>query len=174
MRIALSGTPGCGKTTLAAVAARHGWKVVDVKAWAKQEGCVVGFDDADHADIIDVEALAERMPKQAGPPKVIYEGHLSHLLPVDAVWIVRCDPFILRPRLEARGYKRGKVLENLEAEALDVILMEALEKHLRIVQRDGTRRSPEELYSAFAGVDFDALKRPDLEPVDWSDQLPFT
>ncbi len=172
MRVALTGTPGCGKTTLAAVAARHGWHVVDVKAWAKTEDCVVGFDKEDRAEVLDMDALADRVPNDDGS-KVLYEGHLSHLLPVDGVWVVRCDPMILRGRLEERGYKAAKVVENLEAEALDVILQEALEATPRVVQRDGTRRTPEALYSAFAGVRLDALKGPELEPVDWSGQLPF-
>ncbi|MEK6985885.1 MAG: adenylate kinase family protein [Candidatus Thermoplasmatota archaeon] len=172
MRVALTGTPGCGKTTLAAEAAKHGWRVVDVKAWATAERCVVGFDAHDDAKVIDIEALATRLPADDGS-KVLYEGHLSHLLPVDGVWVVRCDPAILRTRLKARGYSRAKVLENLEAEALDVILMEALDQDLPVVQRDGTRRTPSELYSSFAGVRFDGLKAPDLDPVDWSDQLPF-
>jgi adenylate kinase len=104
---------------------------------------------------------------------VLYEGHLSHLLPVDGVWLVRCDPQVLRGRLAARKYPTSKVLENLEAEALDVILQEALERFDHLVQRDGTRRTPQALYSAFTGVRLDRLKEPDLEPVDWSEQLPF-
>lgn len=172
MRVALTGTPGCGKTTLAAEAAKHGWRVVDVKAWAKAEGCVVGYDEIDQAVAIDTDRLAKRMPRDDGT-KVMYEGHLSHLLPVDGVWVVRCDPQVLRGRLTARGYSQPKVVENLEAEALDVILQEALEATTRVVQRDGTRRTPSQLYSSFAGVRFDALKAPDLDPVDWSDQLPF-
>lgn len=172
MRVALTGTPGCGKTTIAAVAASKGWRVVDVKAWAKAEGCVVDYDERDQAVVIDVETLAERVPADDGS-KVLYEGHLSHLLPVDGIWVVRCDPAILRGRLEARGYSKAKVLENLEAEALDLILQEALENTERVVQRDGTRRTPSELYSSFAGVQFDGLKAPDLDPVEWSGQLPF-
>lgn len=171
MRVALTGTPGVGKTTVAAVAARHGWRVVDVKAWAREVGAIAGYDAEDAAFAIDVRKLARKLPKDDGS-KVLYEGHLSHLLPVDAAWVIRCDPRVLRPRLVARGYGPAKVAENLEAEALDVILQEALPLR-RVIQRDGSRRSPEELFKAFAEVGFDSLKAPDLEPVDWSDQLPF-
>jgi adenylate kinase len=170
MRVALTGTPGVGKTTVAQVAAEHGWRVVDVKAWAKEVGAVAGYDAKDEAFAIDVQKLARRVPTDDGS-KVLYEGHLSHLLPVDGAWVIRCDPRILRHRLAARRYRWSKVLENLEAEALDVLLQEALLLP-RVVQRDGSRRSPEELFKAFAEVDFDSLKEPDLEPVDWSDQLP--
>jgi adenylate kinase len=172
MRVALTGTPGVGKTSLAAVAARHGWAVVDVKAWAREQGCVVGYDEDDQAEVVDVEALARRMPDGGRGGRVLLEGHLSHLLPVDAAWVVRCDPDVLRGRLEARGYGAAKVRENLEAEALDLILSEALDHAPRVVQRDGTRRSPEELYKAFADAGLAGPKAADLEPVDWSDRLP--
>lgn len=169
VRVALTGTPGVGKTTLAALAAGDGWTVVDVKEWARREGCVVGFDEADQAAVIDVKRLAKRMPKGG---RLLFEGHLSHLLPVDVAWVVRCDPDVLRGRLQARGYPAAKVVENLEAEALDLILQEALDGVPRVIQRDGTRRSPQALYKAFADAGLGSAKADDLEAVDWSDRLP--
>jgi adenylate kinase len=171
VRVALTGTPGVGKTTLAAVAALRGWAVVDVKAWARDQGCVVGYDGEDQAEVIDVAALARRMPEG---DRVLLEGHLSHFLPVDVAWVVRCDPDVLRTRLEARGYAPAKVAENLEAEALDLILSEALDHCPRVVQRDGTRRTAEALYKAFADAGLAGPKAGDLEPVDWSDRLPIS
>lgn len=170
MRVALTGTPGAGKTTLAAEAVRHGWAVVDLKAWAQAAGAVVGHDALDQADVLDVARL--RRQRKALPADCLVEGHLSHLLGLDAAWVVRCDPEVLRGRLLARGYPAAKVHENLEAEALDIILLEALDATPRVVQRDGTRRTPAELFAAFAEVRLDALKAPDLEPVDWSNRLP--
>lgn len=169
-RIALTGTPGVGKTTVGMLAAREGWRVVDVRGWAEEVGAIAGYDAKDQAVAIDVKKLARKLPKDDGL-SVLYEGHLSHLLPMDGAWVIRCDPRVLRPRLVARGYSPSKVRENLEAEALDVILQEALPLR-RVVQRDGTRRTPEQLFKAFAEVEVDSLKAPDLEPVDWSDQLP--
>lgn len=169
VRVALTGTPGVGKTTVAAVAAGNGWTVVDVKAWARQAGCVVAYDEADQAVVIDVDRLAERMPDG---DRLVFEGHLSHLLPVDQAWVVRCDPAVLRPRLEARGYAPAKVAENLEAEALDLLLSEALDHCPRVLQRDGTRRTPQQLFQAFAEASPGGPKEDDLEAVDWSDRLP--
>ncbi len=171
MRVALTGTPGVGKTTLAAVAAASGWRLVDVKAWARKAGAVVGHDAHDEADVIDVDKLSRLVPADDGT-RVVYEGHLSHLLALDVVWLVRCDPKVLGTRLAARGYARAKIVENLEAEALDIVLQEALDQELRVIQRDGTRRSPVALFKAFADATLDSSKGNDLEPVDWSDQLP--
>ena len=171
VRVALTGTPGVGKTSLAKVAAAHGWRVVDVKAWARQAGCIAGHDAEDEADAIDVDRLAANVPPDDGRP-VLYEGHLSHFLGLDEAWVVRCDPQVLRGRLQARGYRPAKVQENLEAEALDIILQEALDCTPRVIQRDGSRRSPEALFAAFAESGRAAPKGHDLEPVDWSSQLP--
>ncbi len=170
MRIAVTGTPGVGKSTLVAEGERRGYRIVDVKAWAKKEGCVVDFDEDDDADVIDVVELAHLVPDDDGS-KVLYDGHLSHLLDLDVVWVLRCDPRVLRERLEARGYKAAKVDENTEAEALDLILQEALDGGKNVVQRDATHRSPEALFDAFVAATRPMMTEPDLEAVDWSDQL---
>lgn len=170
-RIALTGSPGVGKTTVATLGSRlHAWKVVDVKQWALDVGLAEDFDEHDQAHVVDVEGLAlEHEWEQAPQVTTVYEGHLAHLLPVDAAWVLRCDPRVLRPRLEARAYSRAKVVENLEAEALDIILQECLDRFADVTAVDATRRSPEEVLSKLA-----AAKRGHVvEPVDWSDQLPF-
>lgn len=176
LRIALSGTPGVGKTTVAQLAGKAGYRVVDVKAWAKAAGAIAGHDPEDEADAIDLDLLAATMladPRATG--SVMYEGHLAHLLPVDVAWVIRCDPRVLARRLSSRGYKAAKVRENLEAEALDIILQEALDSDARVIQRDGTKRTAQELLTAFEQATRRAsgsAEPPDLEPVDWSDQLP--
>lgn len=169
VRVALTGTPGVGKTSVAAVAAQNGWHVVDVKAWAKKEGCVVAYDALDQADVIDVTQLGKRMPKG---DRLLFEGHLSHLLPVDQAWVLRCDPLVLRSRLEQRGYPAAKVRENLEAEAVDLLLSEAVDHVPRVLQRDGTRRTPQAVFQSFAEAEPGAPKEDDLEAVDWSHRLP--
>ncbi|MGB0653340.1 MAG: hypothetical protein ACPGQL_09090, partial [Thermoplasmatota archaeon] len=105
---------------------------------------------------------------------------LAHLLDVDEAWVLRCDPRVLRGRLEARGYPPGKVTENLEAEALDLILMEALDSDARVVQVDVTERSPADAVEALlaastfrATAGGEPLADHAIEHVDWSDQLPF-
>lgn len=171
LRIALTGTPGVGKTTVAALAAKKfGWKVVDVKKWALDIGLSEDYDTQDEAHVVDVEGLSLEKDWEGTPTvTTLYDGHLSHYMPVDVAWVIRCDPDVLRPRLQARGYKPEKVRENLEAEAIDVILQECLARFRSVISVDGTRRSPEETLSAFAAS---KPKGHQVEPVDWSDRLP--
>lgn len=167
MIIAITGTPGVGKTTLAGlVAKRPGWRIVDVRALAKEQDAISGRVDGE--DIIDTDLI--ELPKHTGT--LVVEGHLAHHLDAEVAWVVRCDPRVLRQRLEARKYAPAKILDNLEAEALDLVLQEALETSDHVIQRDGTRRSPTELLASFDDAMAKRLKGHDLEPVDWSDQLP--
>ncbi len=155
---------------MAQLLARQGSRVIDLKAWAKETGAIVGHDDQDDADIIDLDELASRMA--ALPEDCFIEGHLAHLLPVDVAWVIRVDPHVLGPRLRTRGYADAKVVENLESEALDIILLEALDNVPLVVQRDATTRSPGELLESFAAAT--ATLGHDIEDVDWTDRLPFT
>ena len=162
--IAITGTPGCGKTTLAGLLRADGRRVADVKTLAEEQGAVAGHDALDDADVVDVDALTI-------PEVDFVEGHLAHLLPCDAIWVIRCDPVKLEARMAARGYGHEKIRENLEAEAMDLILQEALDAGVPVIQRDGTQRTPKALLSAFAEVEPASLNSHDIEPVDWSDWL---
>lgn len=155
--IAITGTPGCGKTTLASLLP----DAIDLKAHAAQVDAVVDYDHADEAAVIDMDAIRIE--------EGIVEGHLSQFLEPDECWVLRCDPRVLEARLEARGYSPEKVRENVEAECLDIILQEALDHAKVVIQRDATHRSPEELLSSF--LSSSGRTEHDLEPVDWTPYL---
>ena len=46
------------------------------------------------------------------------KGHLAHHLPCDVGVVLRCDPDILRERLEKRGYSEKKINDNVEWELM--------------------------------------------------------
>ncbi len=165
--VAITGTPGCGKTTLCELLRAAGHTVLDVHALAAESEAIAGHDADDDAHVIDIDAIQD-LPL---PEDCYVDGHLSHYLAVDEIWVVRCDPDLLRPRMEARGYPPEKIQENWEAECMDLVLLESLDMGVRVVQRDGSRRSPEELLAAFATSGPDPSQDHDIEDVDWSERL---
>jgi adenylate kinase len=60
---------------------------------------------------------------------LILEGHLSHLLDVELVVVLRCHPVELATRLEEKGFSPTKTRENIEAETVDVVLLDAVDIH---------------------------------------------
>ncbi|HLE97151.1 MAG TPA: adenylate kinase family protein [Candidatus Thermoplasmatota archaeon] len=141
-RLALTGTPGTGKTVVARELARRGWGLLDVAQFAKDEGYVLGEDPARPGTfVLDEDAVAERFDADDWPEEpVVVEGHIAHLLPHEAVLVLRCDPVVLMERLRARGWPESKVRENVEAEALSVVAEEC--EGERVIELDTTRAEP--------------------------------
>jgi len=77
---------------------------------------------------------------------IIIEGHLSHYFPqADLVVVFRTEPNILKVRLQKREWKETKILENLEAEALDICTWEAHQVHgSKVHEIETTNITPEE------------------------------
>ncbi|MGZ4864478.1 MAG: adenylate kinase family protein [Halobacteriota archaeon] len=126
MKIGLTGTPGTGKTTISNfLRDEFGLKVVDLNKVISTFQYYVGWDDNRNCGIVDLEALREH-PFEDG---LVIEGHISHQLSVERVIVLRTNPAVLRERLQEKGFSENKIRENIEAEILDVILIEALELH---------------------------------------------
>ena len=120
-RLALPGTPGTGKSTVAQMLSDGGCIVVSVESLAEQNSLLGEVDPADGARVIDTDALHDALaPEWESPPEgtVVVDGHLSHHLPCDAVAVLRCSPEILDSRLTSRGYTAEKVQANCEWELL--------------------------------------------------------
>ncbi len=166
MMTALTGTPGTGKSTIASILKARGMEVLSQKE--TMGPYLLEHDTERDTDIIDDEAWVDAFV----PVEGIIEGHLTHLLPADRVVVLRCRPDILAARLRGRGYADEKVQENAEAEALDAILIEALEVHpeTHITVIDTTEQSPEK-----TADEIEAFIRGDaphsLTVPDWSEFL---
>ncbi|DAC49895.1 MAG: hypothetical protein CL969_00575 [Euryarchaeota archaeon] len=120
-RISITGTPGCGKSSLANHACdKLAFELSQVSELAEKYG-FIGEMDNDDARPIDIDGLAQLLEEKWKLPPTritIIDGHLSHLLPVDAIVILRCNPEILSQRNKARGWSEAKIKENEEWELL--------------------------------------------------------
>lgn len=178
MIIAVTGTPGgVGKTTVSKLLSeRLGYDYVSVKDFALERG--LGEPAGDEVEI-DVDALAKEAGGAAFQDEdVVIDGHLSHHVPADLVVVLRLHPKDVAERLKARGYPRKKLAENVEAELIDVILVEALERNGNVLEVDTTGKTPEEVVEEIlALIDGGGVKRRVGGVVDWSnaydDILPY-
>ena len=165
MRIALTGTPGTGKTT-AAKALSDIYAVYSVRELALDKGCAEPEGDE---LVVDTDCLKMKMELIDGDH--IIEGHLSHHLDPDITIILRCHPAVLMERLLPRNYPEEKLMENLEAEAVDVILEEALGYGKPVYEVDTTERSPDDTVGAI--MDILSGNEEGYEPgkIDWSEVI---
>ncbi|WP_247728597.1 adenylate kinase family protein [Halovivax limisalsi] len=128
MRVAVTGTPGTGKTTATARLAdrldEH--DLVHLNEVIEDESLYTDVDDERDSVIADLDALDAVL---ADRRDVVFESHLAHHLDADRVVVLRCEPATLERRLRERGESEAKARENAESEALDVILSEAVEAH---------------------------------------------
>jgi adenylate kinase len=167
--IAVTGTPGTGKTSACEVLSRRGYAVVDLDEVARREGCIVGRDEPRGSDEVDVDLLQERLRV---PAKVAFlKSHYSHLMATNLVIVLRCRPSVLRARLEARGWPPEKVRENVEAEAIDVITQEAAGRSPLVFEVDTTTGTPEETADAVLGILQGRTRGHKAGSVDWSEEV---
>ena len=123
MRVALTGTPGTGKTTVAG-RVETDRPVVHLTDLVREAGLSEGVDEDRDSLVADLDALEERVPADA-----LVESHLAHHLEAERVVVLRCHPESLRERLAGRGWEASKVAENAESERLDLLLSEAVARH---------------------------------------------
>lgn len=172
MLFALTGTPGCGKTSIAEILVKEGINVVFLNQFFKENSLLYDFDEESGSYEVDIDQAAELMVglmEEGG--NILVEGHLSHLLPCDEIIVLRCNPSVLKPRLESRGYKPEKVLENMEAEALDVILVESIELSRPTFEVDCTNLSMHEAADAVKSIMNGEGHKYLPGNIDWSEEL---
>ena len=177
MRIALTGTPGTGKSAVGRELRRLGFSVIDLNGLARRRGFLGRRDRARGTREISIERLDGFLRRQA-PCKapVFYEGHVAHLLQVDRAVVLRCSPPTLRRRLAARRYRPEKVLENSLAEALDAITAESVARlgKRRVFELDTSRRKAAPVAAEIARMArrrFRGASRLRPGRIDWSDEV---
>ena len=130
--IIITGTPGVGKSEVArALSKITGRKVIDLNSLAKSSRGIRWRDASRDTAIVNTKALRKALRSEIKEDQqVIIEGHLADLVPDEFVRIaivLRCHPIVLMERLGRRGYSKGKIRENAEAELLDSCLIAAME-----------------------------------------------
>jgi len=164
--IAVSGTPGTGKTTLSKkLAKKLNFIYLDFNETIKKYKLSEGYDKARDTKIVDVKKLNNAFIKEISTIKnllnktsinkklskhsnkkikkgIIIDSHLSHYLPkryVDLCIVTKCDLKVLKKRLKKKKYSKEKIRENLDAEIFDICLNEAKESRHKVIAIDTTK-----------------------------------
>ena len=178
MRIAISGTPGTGKTSVATHLQKKGYTIVRLNDLAINHDYVDGVDKTRNTKLIDIQKLNVFIQKNYSTKDLVFfEGHMAHLLPsMEKVIILRCHPQKLKRRLKKKGWKTKKIKENIEAETLDIILCEAVGLHQKknIFEIDTTNKTSEDVAALIHTIvkkNFEPTKPYRIGQIDWSEEI---
>ena len=108
MRVAVTGTPGTGKTT-ATDLLETDLDVIHLNEVITSEEFSTDIDEERGSLVADMDALAEWLD---GREDVIVESHLAHNFGADRVVVLRAHPDTVVSRLRERGNSDSKAREN--------------------------------------------------------------
>lgn len=163
--MAITGTPGVGKSTVSKALVEklmenYKWKsqnVIDIKyinitKMVIENKLYIEKDKDMDSYVIDFQKLNNYINNDSLNNEknlIIIDGHVSHLLDVDYIVVLRCNPEILKNRLKKRNYSENKVNENVEGEILDICLIESLERfqkdNILVYEIDTTNRDTDSI-----------------------------
>ena len=146
MLIAITGTPGTGKTSLGRELESRGRNVIFLSEFIEENGLLGEFDEEMGSYDVDTDELDEALEEYRDSLDIYYlEGHLSHFVKTSKTIVLRCAPEVLAQRLGERGYSRSKVTENVHSEILDIILCESSSTETSVYELDSTSHTSGEL-----------------------------
>ncbi|MCL4372483.1 AAA family ATPase [Candidatus Parvarchaeota archaeon] len=161
MIIAISGTPGTGKHTLAKeLAKKTNYGILDLNRILKK-----GNKERE----VTLKEVNEAFQKNK-KDNLLVVSHLSHFIrskSIDFVIVLRTDPLILIKRLEKRGYTKEKIYDNALFEAMNGTCSEALKMKKKVFQINNTKNLKNTVKKAMLII----AGKEKGENVDFSDKI---
>jgi adenylate kinase len=183
--IIISGTPGCGKTSVAnELSNLIEAKIISLNELAVSDDFSFEYDKERKTTIVDFKIFLPyilkkiKLIKKNNPKFLIIESHFSDIIPkkyIDFAFILRCDPDELGKRLKNRNYNLKKITENIQSEIMGNCVNFLIEKKLRnpIYEIDTTNLDIKSIAKTindiiFARIDVENYY---LGKVDWLEKL---
>jgi len=178
MIVALSGTPGTGKTSVSILLQDLGYEVISLNEIAFKKDFINGFDKKRKSNLLDIKKINNYIKNNFKNDNIVFvEGHASHFLKcAKKVIILRCKPEKLIKRLTKKGWNEGKINENIDAEILDIILCEAVELHDEddIFEINTSKKTINSVLKAIIEIvenEFKPIKKYNIGKIDWSEEI---
>ncbi len=177
--LVLVGTPGVGKSSVSGLlASRLDGVLVSLGNLVSSEGLSCGLDEKRGTLIADLERVSKRVGEIIAQSKsyVVVDGHFAMdvVAPEDVflAFVLRRSPDELREILNERGFKEGKVKENVAAEILDVCLFDAVKAYgeKKVCEVDVSGRTVEEVADEIICI-VDGCSKCRVGVVDWLAKL---
>jgi adenylate kinase len=178
--LGITGSPATGKKTVAPnVASGLSLPLIDLNALARG-GSRPGTTTTSTTTTTrrrSVEVDTSRLRKKLlglHPSRAVVFGHLlPHVFrkgELDFVAVLRCEPSVLKKRLIKRGYTGQKLLENLEAELIGVLLDESLRAFgdTDVHEYDSTTADPLRLARSIVSDSRTASRSKRSDWIDWT------
>ena len=157
-----------------------GARLIELGELAVEKGLHLGLDEEAGSLIVDLEALADEVANMlSGGPEaplfIVVSHYAQDVVPREAVlvaFVLRRSPYELSQILAGRGYGERKILENVQAEVLDVCLVEAVRAYgpELVYEIDATSREPEDVVAEMlSAIERRAGGR--VGVVDWLEML---
>ncbi|HID27123.1 MAG TPA: adenylate kinase [Methanosarcinales archaeon] len=177
MIFGITGTPGTGKTSACKLLKKCiPYPVIPLNELIKKHQLYIGKDEERDSLIVDIDTLKLQISSILDVNKnIVIESHLSHYVS-DIAIVLRTSPKELKKRLSLKRYSDAKIKENIEAEALDIILVEALELCNKVYEINTTNMTVEEVCNAIKEIIWN-VHSPYLDEkykyglIDWSEEV---
>ncbi|GAH21084.1 unnamed protein product [marine sediment metagenome] len=183
--IIISGTPGCGKTSVAKELSNLiSGRIISLNELAISDDFSFEYDEERKTFIVDFKIFRPyilkkiKKIKQINPPFLIIESHFSDIIPnkyIDYAFILRCNPDELVNRLKKKNYNLKKITENIQAEILGNCVNYFIKKNVKkpLFEIDTTNLSIESVAKTIKNVitDKEDGKNYSIGKIDWLEKL---
>ena len=183
--IIISGTPGCGKTSVAHELS----KLIDTRIISLSELAVTDdfsfeYDKERKTYIVDFKIFLPYILKKIKIIKMnpsqflIIESHFSDIIPnkyINYIFILRCDPDELAKRLQKKNFDLDKITENVQSEILGNCVNYLVQKKIKspIYEIDTTNLNIESVAKTINDIIFVKIDVGNyyLGKIDWLEKL---
>ncbi len=183
--IIISGTPGCGKTSVTNELSKLiDAKIISLNELAVSDDFSFEYDKERKTYIVDFKIFLPyilkkiKIIKMNDPKFLIIESHFSDIIPnklIDYVFILRCDPDELAKRLKKKDYNLDKITENVQSEILGNCANYLVQKKIKkpIFEIDTTNLNIESVAKTINDILFAKIevKNYNLGKIDWLEKL---